>query len=53
MIFRRKKIVFFRLEGIPSSEDLIERLQTLIDNNEINLIQARQERCLILKYNTL
>ncbi|XP_001606512.1 FAS-associated factor 2 [Nasonia vitripennis] len=33
-----------RMEGIPSPTELLARLQTIIDNNEINLIQARQER---------
>ncbi|XP_033220467.1 FAS-associated factor 2 [Belonocnema kinseyi] len=33
-----------RMEGTPSPEELIERLQTLVDNNEMNLIQARTER---------
>lgn len=33
-----------RLEGTPSPEELLDRLQTFIDNNEISLIQARQER---------
>ena len=32
------------MEGTPSPEELIERLQTLVENNEMNLIQARQER---------
>ncbi|XP_076669923.1 fas-associated factor 2 [Andrena cerasifolii] len=33
-----------RLEGTPSPSDIISRLQGIIDHNEINLIQARQER---------
>ncbi|KAG7198715.1 hypothetical protein KM043_001706 [Ampulex compressa] len=33
-----------RMEGIPSSADLMSRLQAIIDHNEINLIQARQDR---------
>ncbi|XP_012239217.1 FAS-associated factor 2 [Bombus vosnesenskii] len=33
-----------RMEGTPSPSELISRLQTFIDHNEINLIQARQER---------
>ncbi|XP_029048970.1 fas-associated factor 2 [Osmia lignaria lignaria] len=33
-----------RMEGTPSPTDLISRLQTIIEHNEINLIQARQER---------
>lgn len=33
-----------RMEGTPSPSDLIPRLQTIIEHNEINLIQARQER---------
>lgn len=32
------------MEGTPSPSDLISRLQTIIEHNEINLIQARQER---------
>ena len=32
------------MEGIPSPTDLINRMRTIIDSNEINLIQARQER---------
>lgn len=32
------------MEGIPSPTELLARMQTIIDNNEINLIQARQER---------
>lgn len=32
------------MEGTPSPSELISRLQTFIDHNEINLIQARQER---------
>ena len=32
------------MEGTPSPSELIFRLQTIIDHNEINLIQARQER---------
>ncbi|XP_015113162.1 FAS-associated factor 2 [Diachasma alloeum] len=33
-----------RLEGTPSVSELMLRLKTIIDNNEINLIQARHER---------
>ncbi|KAL6430818.1 hypothetical protein ACFW04_006972 [Cataglyphis niger] len=33
-----------RLEGAPSSADLTSRLQTIIERNEINLIQARRDR---------
>ncbi|XP_011312283.1 FAS-associated factor 2 [Fopius arisanus] len=33
-----------RLEGTPSVSELILRLKTIIDNNEMNLIQARHER---------
>ncbi|KAL2716093.1 FAS-associated factor 2-A isoform X1 [Vespula squamosa] len=33
-----------RMEGTPSAADLISRLQTIIQQNEINLIQARQDR---------
>ncbi|XP_012154417.1 fas-associated factor 2 isoform X2 [Megachile rotundata] len=33
-----------RMEGTPSPSDLISRLQTIVEHNEINLIQARQER---------
>lgn len=33
-----------RMEGGPSATDLISRLETLIQQNEINLIQARQDR---------
>ncbi|XP_015598638.1 FAS-associated factor 2 [Cephus cinctus] len=33
-----------RMEGIPSPTELISRLRTFIDNNEISLIQARQDR---------
>jgi FAS-associated factor 2 len=33
-----------RMEGIPSPSELTTRLQTIIDSNEINLIQARQDR---------
>lgn len=33
-----------RLEGAPSSADLMSRLQTIVERNEINLIQARRER---------
>ncbi|XP_012226037.1 FAS-associated factor 2 [Linepithema humile] len=33
-----------RFEGTPSSSDLTSRLQTIVDRNEINLIQARRER---------
>lgn len=32
------------MEGTPSAADLISRLQTIIQQNEINLIQARQDR---------
>lgn len=32
------------MEGTPSTIDLISRLQTIIEQNEINLIQARQDR---------
>lgn len=35
---------FYRMEGAPSSADLTSRLQTIIERNEINLIQARRER---------
>lgn len=40
------KLVFLscRLEGAPSSTDLMSRLQTIIERNEINLIQARRDR---------
>jgi FAS-associated factor 2 len=34
----------YRLEGAPSSADLTSRLQTIIERNEINLIQARRDR---------
>ncbi|KOX79838.1 FAS-associated factor 2-B [Melipona quadrifasciata] len=37
-------LIFFMMEGTPSPSELIFRLQTIIDHNEINLIQARQER---------
>lgn len=33
-----------RMEGTPSPSELISRIQIFIDHNEINLIQARQER---------
>ncbi|XP_011497532.1 PREDICTED: FAS-associated factor 2 [Ceratosolen solmsi marchali] len=33
-----------RMEGIPSPSELTARLQTIIESNEINLIQARQDR---------
>lgn len=33
-----------RMEGIPSPAELIPRLQTIIENNEISLIQTRQDR---------
>ncbi|XP_034939607.1 FAS-associated factor 2-B [Chelonus insularis] len=33
-----------RMEGVPSPSELITRLQTIIGNNELSLIQARQER---------
>ncbi|KZC06971.1 PREDICTED: FAS-associated factor 2 [Dufourea novaeangliae] len=33
-----------RMEGTPSPSDVISRLQAIIDHNEINLIQARQDR---------
>ncbi|KAI4502289.1 hypothetical protein M0802_002971 [Mischocyttarus mexicanus] len=33
-----------RMEGTPSATDLILRLRTIIQQNEINLIQARQDR---------
>lgn len=33
-----------RMEGTPSPIELISHLQSVIDHNEINLIQARQER---------
>lgn len=33
-----------RMEGTPSPSDLISRVQTIVDHNEINLIQARQDR---------
>ncbi|XP_076763801.1 fas-associated factor 2 [Xylocopa sonorina] len=33
-----------RMEGTPSTSELISRLQAIINQNEINLIQARQER---------
>ncbi|XP_076633643.1 fas-associated factor 2 [Colletes latitarsis] len=39
-----KMSIVDRMEGRPSPSDLISRLQTIIDYNEINLIQARQER---------
>ncbi|KAK9301245.1 hypothetical protein QLX08_006326 [Tetragonisca angustula] len=39
-----KMTVVGRMEGTPSPSELIFRLQTIIDHNEINLIQARQER---------
>lgn len=32
------------MEGTPSTIDLTSRLQTIIEQNEINLIQARQDR---------
>lgn len=34
----------YRLEGAPSAADLMSRLQTIIERNEINLIQARRDR---------
>lgn len=33
-----------RMEGIPSPSELMTRLQTIIENNEISLIQTRQDR---------
>lgn len=33
------------MEGCPAPSELISRVQTIIDHNEINLIQARQDRC--------
>lgn len=44
--FNLHKLIFlsYRLEGAPSSTDLMSRLQTIIERNEINLIQARRER---------
>ncbi|XP_031849459.1 fas-associated factor 2 [Nomia melanderi] len=33
-----------RMEGTPFPSDVISHLQAIIDHNEINLIQARQER---------
>lgn len=33
-----------RMEGIPLPSELITRLQGIMDHNEINLIQARQDR---------
>ncbi|XP_043270583.1 FAS-associated factor 2 [Venturia canescens] len=33
-----------RMEGTPSPSELITRLQTIIENNEISLIQTRQDR---------
>lgn len=32
------------MEGSPTSSELIPRLQTIMENNEIGLIQARQDR---------
>ncbi|XP_017890444.1 FAS-associated factor 2 [Ceratina calcarata] len=39
-----KMTIVGRLEGTPSPTELMSRLQTIIDHNEINLILARQER---------
>ncbi|XP_046749059.1 FAS-associated factor 2 [Diprion similis] len=33
-----------RMEGSPTPSELIPRLQTIMENNEIGLIQARQDR---------
>lgn len=44
--FNLHKLIFlsYRLEGAPSSADLMSRLQTIVERNEINLVQARRER---------
>ncbi|KAJ8683205.1 hypothetical protein QAD02_018997 [Eretmocerus hayati] len=39
-----KMTIVGRMEGIPSPSELTSRLQAIIDSNEINLIQARQDR---------
>ncbi|XP_066584165.1 FAS-associated factor 2 [Prorops nasuta] len=39
-----KMTIVGRMEGAPSPTDLISRLQTIIDHNELSLIQARQDR---------
>lgn len=39
-----KMTIVGRMEGHPSPSELMTRMQTIIDNNEINLIQARQDR---------
>ncbi|KAK0175471.1 hypothetical protein PV327_009219 [Microctonus hyperodae] len=39
-----KMTIVGRMEGIPSPTELMSRLQTIIENNEISLIQARQDR---------
>lgn len=36
--------LLYRLEGAPTSADLMSRLQTIIERNDMNLIQARRER---------
>ena len=37
-------MVYFRMEGSPSPTELRARLETIVANNQINLIQARQDR---------
>ncbi|XP_014214246.1 FAS-associated factor 2 [Copidosoma floridanum] len=39
-----KMTIVGRMEGTPSPSELKSRMQSIVDSNEVNLIQARQER---------